>query len=120
MTNYAEKATQRLGETPQGDPDSMRRFSRLLRGRVGAFAGVAADLRTLKDDSGLEAGRLADALKQRAQFTAESIDAKLVNEVSAIADRLDREATQLEDDQAEHLAAVERLAAEMEAQDRQV
>lgn len=118
MTNYVEKATQRLGEIPQGDPDSMRRFSRLLRGRVGAFAGVAADLRTLKDDSGLETGRLADALKQRAQLTAESIETKLVNEVSAIADRLEREATQLEDDQSEHRAAVDRLAAELAAQDR--
>lgn len=118
MTNYVEKATQRLGESPQGDPESMRRFSRLLRGRAGAFSSVASDLRILKGDSGLEAGRLAEELKRRAMLTAESIDTKLVGEIFAMADRLDREATQLEDDQTEHRAAVDRLAAELEAQDR--
>lgn len=118
MTNYVEKATQRLGESPQGDPESMRRFSRLLRSRAGSFAGVATDVRGLNEKSGLDAGRLADSLKLRAMLIAQSIDSKLVSEVVSMADRLDREATQLEDDQAEHRVAVDRLASELEARER--
>lgn len=118
MTNYFERATQRLGGYPAGDPESMRCFARLLRARAGVFASAASGVRAVSGGSGLTAGTTAEAIKSRASSIAQGIDLRLVAEVGSIADRLDHEATQLENDQAEHRIAAERLAVELESRER--
>lgn len=119
MKNYLAEAMHAIGDIPAGNPDEMRRYAMQLRSRAYAYHHVAQEIHNAIADGGLIDGGLANRLKSEAQSLTADIDGRLANEVNALADYLDREATNLAHSQEDKKRSLKRLADQLLHRDQQ-
>jgi hypothetical protein len=119
MKNYLAEAVRVLGDVPVGNPDDMRRYARQLRNRADAYHEAAQAIRGAVADGGLIEGGLANRLKAESETLTSDIDGRLAAQVTALADYLEREATNLAHEQAAQKNALQKLADQLLHRDQQ-